>query len=318
MIIIKRQILSSLLMSLCLMIVLGGCSFTGSTPKVADKTGYSVQDYQGSQLQLSSKPQRIVSLTLGTDEILLSLVAPSRLAGLTYLADDPGVSNVVESAKEVPGRVKGNLESVIGLKPDLVIVANWQPIELIKSIKDAGIPVYVYKAPTTISEIKTVIMDLGNLVGEKAKGTEIVTKMDEELASLGDKIKKNPSPKKPVVIHYTLTGATYGKGSLFDDICTYANVENGVAKAGGSAFESLPKEKIIEVNPDILILPGWDAAGKKDVTAFKAEVQQDPAFQSVSAIKNNKLVIISDKYVSSASQYITLGVKEIVQFAYPE
>lgn len=299
-------------------IILGGCNFMGSTPKILDQSGYSVQDDQGSHLQLSNKPQRIVSLTLGTDEILLSLVDPSRLAALTYLADDPGVSNVAESAKQVRGRVKANLESVIAFKPDLVIVANWQSIELIKSIKDAGIPVYVYKAPSTISEIKTIIMDLGNLVGEGPKGTAIVTKMDEELVALGDKIKKNPHPKKQVVIHYTLTGATYGKGSLFDDICTYANVENGVAKAGGSAFESLPKEKIIEVNPDILILPGWDATGKTDVNIFKGEVQHDPAFQSVSAIKNNKLVIISDKYVSSASQYITLGVKEIVQFAYPQ
>lgn len=314
----KRLLFISLVVFFCLTVVMSGCNFASLTPKVPEQVGYEVQDYQGNLVKLSGKPQRIVSLTLGTDEMLLSLVAPSRLAALTYLADDPGISNVAESAKQVPGRVKANLESVIGLKPDIVIVANWQPIELIKSIKDAGIPVYIYKTPSTIEEIKSVIIELATLVGEGPKGTEVVGEMDADLAVVGDKVKNLSPDKKKMVIRYTLTGATYGKGSLFDDICKYANVENGVAKAGGSAFENLSKEKIIAVNPDIFILPAWDFTGKTDVNAFKADVKNDPAFQSVQAIKNNQLIIISDKHVSSASQYITRGVKEIATAAYPE
>lgn len=314
----KRLPIISLVVIFCLMMILDGCNFVKPTPKAPEQVGYEVQDYQGNLVKLPGKPQRIISLTLGTDEILMSLVAPSRLVALTYLADDPGISNIAESAKQVPGRVKANLESVIGLKPDLVIVANWQPIELIKSIKDAGIPVYVYKTPSTIEEIKKVIKELATLLGEESKGAEIVATMDADLLVVSEKIKNVPHDQKKTVIRYTLTGATYGKGSLFDDICKYAGVENGVAKAGGSAFEQLPKEKIIAVNPDVFILPDWDFDEKIDVNTFKNQVQNDPTFQSVQAIKNNQLIIIPDKHVSSASQYITLGVKEITTAIYPE
>lgn len=298
--------------------IIGGCNFNKATPQTQKPIGYEVEDEQGKRITLPGKPQRIVSLTLGTDEMLLSLVAPNRLAALTYLADDPGISNVAESAKQVAGRVKANLESVISLKPDLVIVASWQPVELIKSIKEAGIPVYVYQTPTTVEEIKRVIRKLAALVGEEGKGTELIEKMDADLHLISEKIKNNPPDQKKVVIRYTLMGATYGKGSLFDEICKYANVENGVAKAEGSAFEYLPKEKIIAVNPDVFILPAWDFTGEKDAHDFKNEVQHDPAFQSVSAIQNHQLMIIPDKYVSSASQYMIKGIQEVVVAAYPE
>ena len=36
-----------------------------------------------------AKPQRIVSLNLCTDQLLLQLVEPERIAALTYLSDDP-------------------------------------------------------------------------------------------------------------------------------------------------------------------------------------------------------------------------------------
>lgn len=48
-------------------------------------------------------------------------------------------------------------------------MANWQPLDFIKSIKDAGIPVYVYKTPSTIGEIESVIKELAVLVGERAQ-----------------------------------------------------------------------------------------------------------------------------------------------------
>ena len=314
----KRLSLICLLVILCFTIVLGGCDSGKPTPQVPKQAGYEVQDYQGNTVKMPDKPQRIVSLSLGTHEILLSLVTPDRLAALTYLADDTGISNVAELSKQVPGRVTANLESIIGLKPDLVIVADWQPIELIKSIQDAGIAVYVYKTPSTIEEIKKVIKELASLVGEEAKGTELVAKMDTDLNYVTEKVKNVPQDKKQIVIRYTLMGATYGTGSLFDDMCRYAGVENGVSKAGGSTFEYLPKEKIVAVNPDILILPAWNFDGKIDVNQFKNDVQNDPAFQSLSAIKNNKLVMLSDKNVSTTSQYITVGVKDIATAAYPE
>ena len=68
-------------------------------------------------------PQRIVSLNLAADEILLALTPPARIAALTYLADDPTYSNVRAEARAMTHKVKANAEQVLALQPDLVIVS---------------------------------------------------------------------------------------------------------------------------------------------------------------------------------------------------
>ncbi|MDK4490977.1 ABC transporter substrate-binding protein, partial [Fusobacterium necrophorum] len=68
---------------------------------------------------------KIISLTLSGDEMLLSLVAADRIAALSgKINQDPDVSNVVEQAKKFP-KIESNLEKIIELEPDFVIAADW-------------------------------------------------------------------------------------------------------------------------------------------------------------------------------------------------
>ncbi len=300
----KRRLCLYLLAVICFALPFSGCSQYHPVS----------QQQQGGLMQ---QPQRIVSLTLETDEILLSLVAPERIAALTYLADDEGISNVTQAAKQVQGRIKTDAESIIAVKPDLVITSNWQSPEIIKSLKEAGIPVYVYKTPSTIEQIKQVVHELAHLVGEEQKGAEIVSVMERDLNEISSRIKDVPLDQKVTVMRYTLIGATDGKGSLFDDMCQYAGVINGVSQTGAGTYELLSKEKVIAVNPNMLILPTWDANGKIEAQRFKEDIQSDSAFSSMKAVQKQQLILLSDKHVSCASQYIVLGIRDLSHAAYP-
>ena len=59
-------------------------------------------DQTGRRVVLAHKPERIVAVTLATDEILLALVERSRLLSMTYLAVDERISNVPLEAAAVP------------------------------------------------------------------------------------------------------------------------------------------------------------------------------------------------------------------------
>lgn len=89
---------------------------------------------------------RIVSLTLGTDEILLDMIGPERIVALTKFAHDPGISNVVAKAAQVRGKIVDvNVEAVLSHQPDLVIYAAdvmYQHVYLL--LRDMGVPIYVY------------------------------------------------------------------------------------------------------------------------------------------------------------------------------
>lgn len=297
--------------------LLGGCN-EPRTSQTDKNVAYEVTDVQGTVVKLAQKPQRIATLTLGTDEILVGLVEPKRIAALTYLADVPAISNITEQAKQVPKKIKANVESVIALQPDLLIVADWQSPELIQTIRGAGIPVYVYRTPSTVDEVKVVISQLAKVVGEEEKGQEIIGHMDKRLALVAEKLKQVPADKKLTVIHYSLMGGSDGVGSLFDDVCQKATVVNGAAKVGLGKNDIMSKEQIVQSNPDIFIMPMWDYSGKADVNTFKADIQNDPAFRSVSAIQQQKLVMITDAHLGASSQYVVEAIYDVATIAYPE
>ena len=103
-----------LLLLLVLTALFSGCGSQDS----ASEGGYQVTDDQGTVVSFQEKPQRIVSLTMSTDNILLGLVKPERVVCANVLVDDPVSSNVVELGKNsfAVATGKGVLE-VLELQP---------------------------------------------------------------------------------------------------------------------------------------------------------------------------------------------------------
>lgn len=295
-------------------LLLVGC---GRQSTIPGGDAYEVRDSQGYVLKLPYKPQRIASLSIGTDEMLVNIVAAERIAAITYLADDPGISNITEQAGQITGRVRANAEQIIALQPDLLIVPDWQTQELIAIVREAGISVYVYHTANTITEIQQNIRDLAHLTGEESAGERLIAQMDAELAAVRQKVNSIPADKRQTVVWFSLMGTAGGQGSLFDDICRYAGVINGASQAGLGSTGMLSKEQLVGVNPDVFLMPTWDYTGKIDTQKYREEVRSDPGLQAIKAVRDDRLVMVSDKYQSCSSQYIVYAIRDVANAAYP-
>ena len=97
-----------------------------------------------------------------------------------------------------------------------------------------------------------------------------------------------------------------------------SNRERYEALAGLVRGEHLSKEKIVEVDPDILMFSDYSSTQEGDSELFRKEVLDDPALQSIKAIKNKNIIIIKDRYRYAASQYIGDAICDIAQKTYPE
>lgn len=281
------------------------------------KIAYTVVDAQRYKLEIEHSPQRIVSLSISTDEILLDLVEPGRIAALTYLADDLGISNVVEKAKLVKGRVKDtNPEALLVLKPDLLLIPDFTKPEAIQSLRDMQLPVYVYKAPHNMTEIKASIKALGEAVGENEKANQIVQKMDEELLAVSKKIGNIPDSKQKRIVFMRDRGAYYSPQQSFDDICRYAKVKNALGELNYSKPTEVAQEKIIELNPDALILAEWNYDGKHEAREQKENILESDAFASINAVQQKAVYIIPAKHLLSLSPSIVKAVAEIAHAVY--
>ena len=262
----------------------------------------------------SKKYNHIVSLTLSGDEMLLGLVPENRIAGLSgKINEDKEISNIVDKAKKFP-KVEGNEEVLMSLEPDLIIVADW----LSKRITDigaiTGAKVYFYKTPNSYEEQKKLIRDLANLVEEKENGEKLIKNMDDRLKALQNKITKNYKGAKPRILMYTSFGTTSGKNTTFSDMVKLINGVNVVAEAGIDGFKDISKEKVIELNPDIIIVP---IAKKYDnINKISKLFFEDPSFRNVKAIKNKKVYFIQYKDITPTSQYMINSIEELAKVVY--
>ena len=110
------------------------------------------------QAQLPKKPMRIASMTLASDELLAPLVSPDRLACVTYLADDPQISNVsLFYPSQVPRLREADIERIVTLAPDLVCVAPYNSPGFLDLIERSGIPIYRNQAYHTMDQIESGI-----------------------------------------------------------------------------------------------------------------------------------------------------------------
>ena len=246
--------------------------------------------------------------------MLLGLVPENRIAGLSgKINEDKEISNVVDKAKKFP-KVEGNEEVLMSLEPDLIIVADW----LSKRITDigaiTGAKVYFYKTPNSYEEQKKLIRDLANLVEEKENGEKLIKNMDDRLKALQNKIAKNYKGAKPKILMYTSFGTTSGKNTTFDDMVKLINGVNVVAEVGIDGFKDISKEKVIELNPDIIIVP---IAKKYDnVNKISKLFFEDPSFKNVKAIKNKKVYFIQYKDITPTSQYMINSIEELAKVVY--
>jgi iron complex transport system substrate-binding protein len=295
------------------LVVLGAAAWAADYP-------LTVMDDGGSPVTLAAKPVRIASLTMFTDEVLLELVDPSRLVAVTTFAVDPAISNVTAKAEGIPHKLAMNVEILVSLKPDLLFVANWTEADKVKQLRDAGISVYLTGTGVTVDDIEEKIARVGQLVGEPAKTAKLLGGMDARLAAVEKRLATVPADKRLSVVDYTVWGAAQGKGSSWDEIVRRAGLVNGVGGIAADAWGQVPlsKEKLLEIDPDILILPGWTYDNPKGAEAFYAKTTSDPVLKALKAVRNGRAYRMPESLKTATSQYFVDAVEWLARTAYPE
>lgn len=320
-----RRSLFSLLIALAML--LAGCAVQPVTPAAKEVTPAAtaaapaetaafpctITDGAGHEVTIPQQPQRIVSLTLATDEILLSLVDTARVRGVTYLAGDSMWTNVGEIARQVEHTVQSDPEQIIALEPDLVLAATYNNPDHIKLLRDAGIPVVVVSLFDSVGRVADNIRFVAHLTGDEARAEELISAMEERLAAIEAQVAK--AETKPRVLFYTAFGSSAGKGSTFSDIVQRAGGINLGDEALDSPFGEISLEKIVELNPDVIIT---DEFAPEDNAAWQENFSNHPALANVNAKRNGRIHTVPARHLSTVSHYIVEGVYDVARLLHPD
>lgn len=263
-------------------------------------------------ITLDAPPERIASVALGSDEILLALVGPERLLGVTFLAEDPAISNVAGQLDGIPHTdLTGNPERLIELGADLIVMASYSNPAALDQLLDAGEPVFVLTEFNDLDEIRANIRLLGEVTGTEARAEALIAEMDARIAAVAETVAGGDPPR---VLYYEPGGITYGPGSTVDAIITLAGGANVVAEAGLDAYPLVNPEFVLATDPDVVLLGGWFSGGADPLAWFTS----DPAFATLRAVREGRVIPIVDAHMTNVSHHIAQGVEDVARALYPD
>lgn len=260
-------------------------------------------------------PQRVVSLSLTADEILLALLPPERIVALTHLADNPSYSNVVTGAQHVQGRVQANAEQVIALQPDLVVVSALANTGGTAKalLRQTGIPLFPLQWYESIAGIKQSILAVGEAVGEGAKAQGIVADMERRIRAVQQRV---AAARQLRVLYLAPDGFTAGKKTNIDEMITTAGGRNIAAVAGIEYFRKISHETLLMLDPEVILL-SRDPQAVEPKEAYQW-LYGNPALQNVAALRQQRVYAIPRPYLDVLSHHVVKGVEAIARLLHPK
>jgi iron complex transport system substrate-binding protein len=201
-----------------------------------------------------AKPQRIVSINLCLDQLVLMLADPDHIQSLTFLSLDHAYSFMHEEAANVRVINHGAAEEILPLEPDLVLAGQFSASFAVQMLQRTGYRVEVLSVPGNFEEVRAQIRHVGDLLGEKERAEALVAEMDATLAAIPP---ADPAAT-PVAAAYLPNGFTVGPGTLYHEVMVAAGLHNMAEDVGISYWDYMSMEHLLLAKPKIIISGGFD------------------------------------------------------------
>ena len=297
------------LLALAFAVVTSGCTQPAAPPaekpaaQPAAAFPVSITDDASRTVDIATEPQRIVSLAPANTEILFAIGVGDRVVGVTSYDDYP--AEVAEIAK-VGDFAGPNLEAVAAAKPDLVVATTGVQADVIAKLEELGATVIAVD-PTTLDGLYEDISEIGQATGEVSGAEKTVAAMKADVAA----VERAIAGANPVTAFVEIGQNplfTVGSGTLIDELVKIAGGKNIVGEPGYVPYSA---EQLVKADPAVYM-------ATKGSMSDPSQLEQRAGFGGLSAVKNDRVVILEDNYVSRPGPRAVLGLKQIAEALHPQ
>ena len=254
---------------------------------------------------LGTTPQRIVSLAPSLTETLFALNLGPEVVGVTQFCAYPAEAAL---KPKVAGFSDVYLEALIRTRPNLVVLPmdkTWNRLQM----ERLGLPALAFDT-RTIPGLMHSIKILGQSSGHPAEAAALLEEIRQNVAAVQAKAQGRERPRVLFSVMHAYQGLGYiseisviGNDGFYSELIELAGGQN--AYQGSLAFPRLSREAIIFLDPEVIIdiIPPNENLGEnlngnvsENLDADLQAVRRDwQSLSSVSAIKNNRLLLLTDE-----------------------
>jgi iron complex transport system substrate-binding protein len=215
---------------------------------------------------------RLVSMNVCTDQLLLLLVPPARIASLSYFATDPAYSNLAEQATNIPSN-RGQADAIAALQPSLILTSAFSATFAANLLERLGHRVQRLGFANSVDGVYAQITQVAAWTDTQAQADAIVAELRQQITAQQTQLRTVLAGKSAVFI--SSNGIAYGSGTLHAAFLQSLGLRNIASDAGLVGPAALPLETLLQAAPDYLLT---EARGTLD-TQLVNRYLQHPALQ---------------------------------------
>jgi iron complex transport system substrate-binding protein len=288
-----------------------------TTPKIEPTKAPAVEsitliDGLKREVKLTKPAQRIVSIAPSSTELLFAVGAGAQVVGREELSDYPEAAKKVQSIGSAFGKL--NTEAIVALKPDLILAAEINPAEQVKTLEDLGLTVYWLANPKDFAGLSDNLKIIGALTGHTAEAEKTSQSIEVRYQAVIEKIAT--SSKKPTVF-YEIDATdptkpyTTGPGTFIDKLIDLAGGYN-IGRALKDQFAQISSEELVKVNPDLMVL------GDALYGVTPESIGQRAGWAKLAAVKNKTIFTFDDNLASRPGPRLIDGLEAFAKLLHPE
>lgn len=232
---------------------------------------------QKQNVSRSEQNQNIIVLSPEVAEIVCTLDGADKIAAVTRECDYPPI---LKNKSRVGSFSSPDLEKIISLEPDYIFLSGLEQEVIKNKLNKLNTRVYQFY-PTSVDTLLHTFKKIGKLINKERKADSLINYFNSELANI-------PIPEeKPKVFFevYKNPIMTVSAESFVGDVINKSGGKNAFVELARD-YCRIPAERVIEANPDIIIIsyPGIN----------KKEVKERSGWETIEAIQNDRIYTRND------------------------
>ena len=230
-------------------------------------------------VSIPAKPERIITASIGHDEITVALVPKTRLVGVGNVSKNATYSNVASYVEDID-EISRDPETIVAKAPDVVVTSPFFPAEAIEALSKTGIPVIQTELKHDPEARISSILFMGYIFGEEERAIEFADEVRERHDSLTAVTgKAEPKPRVLALTQYSDKLWTAGGNSTEGGVITAAGGINAAEEAGIEGNQTTSLEGVIAMTPRSSSSPSPPSSAARSSGKACSTTRPSPSFR---------------------------------------
>ncbi len=278
------------------------------------------RDALGVVLPAGLPPERIVSLSPNLTEILFAVgVKRERIVGVTRFCDYPAG---VEGIARVGGIVDPSIESILSLRPDLVLATRGNPTAILDRLRAANVATYAVESQGGIAEIYEAMRAVVRIVSpdDTARAGAALRSFSGGLACLRAASAGIAGNGRPRVYYHDPASPdwTAGPGTHVNEAIELAGGKN-IGDDAPVAWPRLSAEVLLVRRPEVLLVAAQDGdTGEVARGRILAQLRDLPGLRSTPAVRDGRICVVPADWLLRPGPRVIEAIQMLGRCLHPD